>query len=815
MTSARQIASVTVAVLMAGVSAAALASEPAPPAPTVATAGQPTAQAPEKTAGDLASAGDIVVTARRTVESIQSVPVSATAFSAESLRQASIRDTQDLLIKTPGIFLAGSGGRLNSNFSIRGQSKALAGNSAPGVISYFNEVPQPTLGSSLPTYDLSSVQVLKGPQGTLFGRNTTGGAILYYSTAPTYQFSGYVDGTYGNFDTGLVEAALNVPLIDDHLAVRVAGQYQTRRGYTQNIGVGRNQDDLNSNAFRVSVLFEPVTGLRNTTIVDYYRSNAAGAASILTNVLPGPNALTATGTYAAAVAQLLLQQARGPRVTNADVAPFEYARRLGITNRTEADLGPAVQLVNILGLRRTMVDYFSSVDGLPTLISDGTGAIPRGLPVTVVNGRQTSNIEQFTDEVQLKGKFADGKLDWLVGGFYLKSRPIGPSGTYIPIFILPGITNAPFNYSFYTERSEAVFANVGYKLDGLIEGLRLNAGVRYTKDDISACVGGGTTPDPVITPEQCRSGAAGITNVSTNRTSSKAPTWTLGLDWQASHDVFLYVVTRRGYRAGGINSPTLAGRLTPFQSFAPETVTDVEAGIRSDFRAGDVGIRLNASPFIGWYSQVQVPIAGLTTQAGCSTTVPGGTDAPKSPDGDCNRNNDPSGGTLLVNAGKTQVSGADLLARLAFGRNIVLDAGATLLDLKSKSLTVPASLLPYLATAQVPFNLVAKTTLTAGVRFTLPVPASLGRTVLSFDFYHTSRVQVSDVFLPGYDLVNARLDFNDIGGSGFDASLFTRNLFDKQYLTSGNVSSAVLGATSAFYGTPRTFGLELRYHFGG
>src|SRR5690606_14907097 len=129
---------------------------------------------------------------------IQSTSVSAVAFNGVSLREASIRDTQDLLIKTPGIFLAGSGGRENSNFSIRGQSKALAGNSAPGVISYFAEVPSPTVGSSIPTYDLGSVQVLKGPQGTLFGRNTTGGAILYYPTTPTYDREGYVQASYGN-----------------------------------------------------------------------------------------------------------------------------------------------------------------------------------------------------------------------------------------------------------------------------------------------------------------------------------------------------------------------------------------------------------------------------------------------------------------------------------------------------------------------------------------------------------------------------------------------------------------------------------------
>ncbi|WP_371433404.1 TonB-dependent receptor [Novosphingobium sp.] len=758
--------------------------------------------------------GDIIVTARRTAENIQSTPVSVTAFGTESLRQAQIRDTQDLLFKTPGVFLAGSGGRENSNFSIRGQSKALAGNSAPGVISYFADVPAPTLGSSIPTYDLSSVQVLKGPQGTLFGRNTTGGAILYYPTAPSYELGGYVQGSYGSYNSVIGEAAINLPIVDGKVALRVSGQYQKRDGWTKNIGVGNAADDLDSRAIRGSLLLEPVEGFKNTTIVDYYRNRSTGGASVLVDVFDGPNALTATGTLAAAKEQLALQRARGVRTINSDIDAFEHADRFGITNRTEITASDALQVVNIFGYHHTKVDYYSSVDGLPTLISDGTGAIPKGLPVEVVGGRQTSDVEQFTDELQLRGKAAGGKLDWLVGGFYLKSKPKGPSGTYIPIFILPGITNAPFNYAFFTETSKALFANVTYKLDGIVEGLRFNAGFRHTWDEISACVGSGTSPDPVLSPADCTNAVAAIRNSSVNNTRSKAATWTVGLDWQASQALFVYAVSRHGYRAGGINSPTLAGRLAPFQSFAPEKVTDVEVGVRSDMHAGEVAIRFNVSPFIGWYSSVQVPISGLNTQATCSTSTPGGTDAPKSPDGDCNASNDPSGGTLLVNAGSTRVAGIDLSTRIAPTPSLAFEAGATFLDLKTRSLTVPGSLLPYLHVQQVPFNLVAKQTVTAGVRWTLPVPESIGKTVFSGDFYHSSSVQSSDAILPAYNLVNVRLDVSDIGGSSLDASVFVRNVFDKQYLASSNVGSNLLGVQSGFFGAPRTVGFELRYRFG-
>src|SRR3546814_9076810 len=98
-------------------------------------------------------------------------------------------------------------------------------------------------------------------------------------------------------------------------------------------------------------------------------------------------------------------------------------------------------------------------------------------------------------------------------------------------------------------------------------------------------MGGGTSPDPTVSPDDCKAGAPTIVNSSVNKTSSKAPTWTVGLDWQANRDLFLYVVTRRGYRSDGINGPTLAGLLTQFQSFAPRKVTGYKSVIRSDLQA--------------------------------------------------------------------------------------------------------------------------------------------------------------------------------------------------------------------------------------
>src|SRR5690606_17231867 len=121
--------------------------------------------------------------------------------------------------------------------------------------------------------DVGSIQVLKGPQGTLFGRNSTGGAILTYPQAPTYDFGGYVNAAYGDYDYRATKAAVNLPLVDGKAALRLATQIQRRDGYTENVGPGNDQDQLDSQSFRASLLLEPTESLKNVTILDYHRND--------------------------------------------------------------------------------------------------------------------------------------------------------------------------------------------------------------------------------------------------------------------------------------------------------------------------------------------------------------------------------------------------------------------------------------------------------------------------------------------------------------------------------------------------------------
>src|SRR5690606_29005292 len=170
---------------------------------------------------------EVIVTARKRDENLQEVPIAITAISSEELREKAISAPSDLQLHTPGLELrpGGSQQRNNVQFFIRGQGTTFG--SAPGVVTYFSDAPvgnsaKVSIGNNGQFFDLASVQVLKGPQGTLFGRNTTGGAVLFTPQHPGNEFGGFLQAKAGNYDMREYTGAVTIPLIDGTLSVRAA-----------------------------------------------------------------------------------------------------------------------------------------------------------------------------------------------------------------------------------------------------------------------------------------------------------------------------------------------------------------------------------------------------------------------------------------------------------------------------------------------------------------------------------------------------------------------------------------------------------------
>ncbi|HKT78154.1 MAG TPA: TonB-dependent receptor plug domain-containing protein, partial [Sphingobium sp.] len=230
------------------------------------------------------SSDDIIVTARRSEERLQDVPISITVFNQEQLTKRNVAVATDLATYTPSLSVNQRYGPEKASFAIRGFNQT--NNTAPTVGMYFAEVvgvraqggttSGNTVGAGAFT-DLANVQVLKGPQGTLFGRNTTGGAILLTPQKPTGEFGGFVEGTYGNYDQVRLTGALNIPLADT-FKVRLTVERNSRDGYMKNhAAVGaRDFNDINYWYGRLSVVADLTPNLENYMIAHYSRSRTHG-----------------------------------------------------------------------------------------------------------------------------------------------------------------------------------------------------------------------------------------------------------------------------------------------------------------------------------------------------------------------------------------------------------------------------------------------------------------------------------------------------------------------------------------------------------
>lgn len=734
--------------------------------------------------------GDIVVTARRREENIQTVPVSVTALGAEALVSRGVQQTTDLQRIVPGVIFIGAGSDANTSFSIRGQGKDASGPGLPSVISYFNEVPLPSWGSVLPAFDVSSVQVLKGPQGTLFGRNTTGGAVLVYSAPATYQIEGYVQGVVGNYDWYGVQGALNLPIVEDRVALRVAGEIARRDGYVKEQLVGGDANDLHSDAFRVTLRIDPTDTISNVTVFDYYRKNTNGdgyvsigdAGAIAAYRSPGLAPFYDCGTYSAFCQDVdvlnELQREAGYYKSFSNIEGHDRTRLWGISNTTTVELD-AVTIKNIFGYRDTKVDQQFNTDGVPIFLLD-----TRGFRYD----------RQISEELQFSGTLFDDRLDWLVGGFYVDVKPTGPSAFAIDSFDFAGDPDAnPFagiSNNLFSDESKALFANLNF---AITDRITLNGGLRHTWDKEGVCAVF-TQPfysRPVNSLEECRS----IPGFYENSAKFNAWTYTFGADFQVTDDIFTYVTVRRGYRAGNINAPNLAGALEPFQFFGPQKIDDIEIGAKTEWDIGPVRGRLNIAAFRGEFKDLQRYIGGI----------------PANTDGDNNPATDPTNTALVINAGESRVQGVEIDGLIAPARNLSFTGSVSYLDAKYTSLELPPIFAGLAGDSE--YERSPEWSYTLAARYELPISGTDTRVILNVDYYHVDSYFVQLARLPGYSLLGGSVEVSRIGGMPLSATFFMTNITDETYFRNSNLTGPQPGNFSFAPGEPRMYGLRLRYDF--
>ena len=342
---------------------------------TFAQSSSPASAAANSTAGAAegqAALEEVIVTAQRKEENLQTVPMVVTVLSQQSIQQNNIQTIEDLQYLVPSMSTTSSFSRDETLLSIRGQEPSETSN-IQAVVTYQNEVPIPTTISGVASgpgtlFDLSNVQVLKGPQGTLFGRNSTGGAVLFDTTRPKDGLGGSVQVTYGNFNDREVNGVLNLPLVDDKLITRIAFAGQYRDGFTHVLSMpnypnGVDADDRHFWAVRDSTTFRPIDAVQNDLIVSYDHYWDHGSPNFITQATPDGLANLLTGgaflKYAAEQATL------GPRVAVGAGFPLvSLGTTLSVENITKVQLSDNLTLRNIFGYvhaRSTLVQDFAGI----------------------------------------------------------------------------------------------------------------------------------------------------------------------------------------------------------------------------------------------------------------------------------------------------------------------------------------------------------------------------------------------------------------------------------------------------------------------
>ncbi|MDB5396616.1 MAG: putative TonB-dependent receptor [Rhodospirillales bacterium] len=731
---------------------------------------------------------EVVVTARRREEKLQSVPIAVTVFTAQSLQEKSIETLSDLQHYTPSLEVREQS-RDEQNFFLRGQGQNGTAGAYPGVVSYFSEVPYIITGAGN-LIDMESVQVLRGPQGTLFGRNTTGGAVLFEPKKPGNDLEGYVQATFGDYNREGGEAAVNIPIIQDKLLVRIAGAHEVRDGFTKNITTGQDQDNRDYWSGRAYVVFRPFDNFENDVIYSSLYTHTNGVGIIFDAFNPNTDRSKPATSFvplfglAAANAALALQQQIGPRQTASQVPGLGKTYHWGIIDRAILDITDELTFKNI-----------ASIQDMRNLVRYGfTGTALKSLALISKQDWATS-WEEYTEEAQLQGKALGGNLSWTAGAYLEYLHPDGQSQTLqqvSPAISLitgasPVNSNGPSNQS---ARSQAVYAQGTYDLGNYIEGLKFTAGYRYTWDYRSISTFAYIPlPNNGRVCTQLGGNVAGRCYLNLGAPFSD-PSWTLSLDYQVAPDMLIYVTGRHGYKSGGFNglAPTLA-----LVKYGSERTTDVEIGIKSQWEIAGMKIRANADLF-------HDALGNSQRSTSIQAPLPGGSSVTQ---------------TIVAN-GDATVEGFEFEGTIIPFAGLELSATYSHDYANYDRFFIPTvgnlAGLPYPAT---PRN---KISLTG--RYHLPLDPTWG----DVSFVASASHQTHEQFAtdnspfgdrPGYTLLDLRLDWNSIMESTFDASFFVTNVTDKVYTLGITDLYNTSGTVSEVLGEPRMFGVQLKYRFGG
>jgi iron complex outermembrane recepter protein len=777
--------------------------------------GEETASSPAVDAGPGTALQELIVTARKRTENIETTPVAITAISSEEMQTEQVRTVSDVARLTPSLSFA------NVLYDPFGTLVVLRGEAAtdnlletePPVGIYVDGVYQgATLGTNISSLlDVSQIEVLKGPQGTLYGRNTTGGAINITTNLPDYSgVSGDVHVREANYSTRQADGVINVPLSSDVLAARLGVEYVDQGGYALDIANDRRLGNAITTTVHGVLRIDPSSRVNIVLRGDYTTGQTNGGLEKMVYLEQGsaaniegsielasagklinpmfsrnfltvlPSVLSGKGTPAqlatfgegigAGYAGILASIPPNPYQTALNPGTFAQLDTYSTSLTANFKLGDELSLKSISAFLHQNRNY--AVDGSATLFDIFVSTFPSNRDAELTNN------DQFTQELDLSGVALHDLLHYLLGFYFLHSDGEDRGRAVL----LPALNpDTPEIISAgVSDQSTAVFAQGTYMI---LPGLNLTAGARGTWETKELTSQNSTGEGPTYSCSVAI--AAGAPCVGKYSNSYSNLSYTASLDYQLNKETLVYVRSGSGFKAGGQNE-----RINPsngaYANFAPEKVVDYEIGLKIQALADR--LRFNADYYHSNYTNIQqTEIVSL-----------------------------PGGGvtTIIANSGKAHIDGIELDGELLPIRELLLRAGASWMMPKYDT-PVPAYSSGRLQEAP-PFQGYVSATLM------LPTPAGNAKLNANYSWQGLTDFQPADhdsftsapySWQRTYGLLGARLSF-EFSRTRTEIAAYGTNLTDRYHIVGAvDLTAAGLGYVVNLIGPPRMYGIELTQQF--
>lgn len=755
--------------------------------------------------GSTASGGgleEIVVTARRREESLIDTPVSITVFSAQDLQDRQIYRSHQIGESTPNLVYRNNtmSSSIASVIYIRGIGQGdFIPSVQPGVGIYVDEAYVATsIGSISEILDLESIEVLRGPQGTLFGRNTIGGAILLNTKKPNDQFGGEVEIAVGERDYKQAKAIINFPITDNFFG-KIAAMVREKDGWVDapNIEGDNGLGSEEVKAIRGALRWQ-TDNLTVDAYVDHSNRKSDGYPNVVLAYNENPQQFTQVSNWnnnLVPTLNAIYGLGLGP-ITNALYAPPEesYVNYAGDYLPSDADVTSTGLTITWDINDRLQFKSITNYRKLETIDGQDTDYTPE----FVMNLTDLMDGSQFTQEFQLSGIAFDDRLNWMVGLYHFEEDTLNPNPVIFTTF--GGVSG-----SLVQNNSDAAFGQLTYDLT---DQLALTLGARYTDERLDSVVDDSIQYVTFVPVPPCGGPCAtqpppsdfggydiyarrgnipgwlpfanppnpGAFNIMANRTFEAdtddiEPYVNLAYNWNES--LMTYVSYAEGFKGGGFTQRIPPGRVV--ETFFPEKAKVYELGLK--YQSQDARFRLTGAMFYTDYTDLQVVVSTLL-------------------------------GTGLQNAADAEIKGFELEAVGALGENFVLSAGVGYLDPTYSSVSPEVNFsadnrMP--STPEWQFNI-------SGV-YTTQIGDGTLRARLDYSYsdeYFTGGT--NQIINPSFDVVNGFIGYTT-GDGNWEFALQARNLLDDWYTENRGGNFQANGTFSNVPNPPREVIFRVKYMF--